>query len=158
MRRRLLSVVLMALILAPLVALAQQNDMKLWVGTWKRNLAKSNYSGTPPTGDQTVKLEIVNGLLQVTSTTVNAQGPTTTATYLVKFDGSERISNAQAEAAMTYTFVDARTYEGFAKVKGQLTTTTRYALAADGKTHTLTTTGKNAQGQVVHNVVLYEKQ
>jgi hypothetical protein len=44
------------------------------------------------------------------------------------------------------------------KAKGQPTTTTRYALAADGKTHTLTSTGKNVQGQIVNNVVVYEKQ
>jgi len=30
--------------------------------------------------------------------------------------------------------------------------------ALDGRTHTLTTTGKNAQGEVVDNVVVYEKQ
>jgi len=31
-------------------------------------------------------------------------------------------------------------------------------MAADGKTRTLTTTGVNAAGEKVHNVLVYEKQ
>ena len=77
---------------------------------------------------------------------------------MVRFDGSERIINAEQGTTATYKWIDERTYEGFNKAKGQPTTMTRYALAVDGKTHTLTTTGKNAQGQPVNNVVLYEKQ
>ena len=159
MRRRLVGgLVLMALTLAPIITLAQQQS-PLWVGTWKRNLAQSKYSGTPPTGEQSVTSESVNGRLQITTTTITPQGQqTSNPAYQVRFDGSERTVNAQTGATASYKWIDARTYEGLNKVKGQPTTTVRYALADDGKTHTLTTTGKNAQGQVVNNLTVYEKQ
>jgi hypothetical protein len=159
MRQRLLcGLVLAGLALASLAVLAQEHS-PMWVGMWKRNLAKSKYSGTPPTGEQIVKIELVNGLMQITTTTTTPQGQTTPGRpYQVRFDGSERTVNVETGAAMTYKFIDTRIYEGFTRVKGQPTTTTRYALSVDGKTHTLTTTGKNAQGQVVNNVVVYDRQ
>ena len=159
MRQKLFSVVLLlVLALAAVAALAQQQSMNLWAGTWKRNLAKSSYSGPPPTGEQTVKLEVMNGLLWVTTTTTTPQRQSTTNTYVVRFDGSERVTNAEQGITATYKYIDGRNYEGLSRVKGQPTTTTRYALSVDGKTHTLTTTGKDAQGVAVNNVVLYEKQ
>ena len=159
MRKRWIgSLMVVALAWVPIAVLAQQQSMTLWAGTWKRNVAKSTYSGTPPTGQQTVKLEIVNGLLQVTTTLAQVQGQPTITNYVVRLDGSERTVNAEQGTTATYKWIDARTYDGFNKVKGQPTTTTRYALSADGKTHTLTTTGKNAQGQTVNNVVVYERQ
>jgi hypothetical protein len=155
MRRRIVAgLVLLAML--SVTALAQQQS-NLWVGTWKPNRAKSTYSGTPPTGDQTIRLELVNGLLQVATTTTNAQGQATTNTYLVKFGGEQPV-NPTTGVTRTYRWIDDRTYEGATKVKGQSTTTTIYALARDGKTHTVTTKGKNAQGVIVNNVVLYEKE
>ena len=160
MRRTLVGgLALVALTLAPIVALAQQQQSPLWVGTWKRNLAKSQYSGTPPTGEQTVKIEILNGLLQIMTTNITAQGQATpNPAYVIRFDGSERTVNAEQGTTVTYKWIDPMTYEGHNMAKGQPTTTTRYSLAPGGKTHTLTTTGKNALGQAVNNVVVYEKQ
>ncbi len=133
--------------------------MSLWVGTWKRNLAKSSYSpGPPPSTEQTLTLEIVNGLLQVTEDGFNAQGQPTHNVFVVTFDGSEHVVDAAQGITRTYRWIDERTYEGLNRVKGEQTTTIEYALARDGKTHTLTTTGISSQGQLIHNVVVYEKQ
>ena len=43
-------------------------------------------------------------------------------------------------------------------MNGKVTTTTRTVVAPDGKSFTNTTTGYTAQGQMVHNVAVYERQ
>jgi len=54
MREKIVGVLLLLTVgLATGVALAQQQSMTLWAGTWKRNLAKSKFSGAPPAGEQT---------------------------------------------------------------------------------------------------------
>ncbi len=54
--------------------------------------------------------------------------------------------------------VDANTTEATLKMKGRVTLTTKAVVSADGKTRTLTTTGTNAKGQKVNNVVVFERQ
>jgi len=119
--------------------------------------SKVQILGTPPTGEQVVKLAIVNGLLQIATTTTDAKGQTTANAYVVKFDGSDVPVNNQG-TTRAFKWIDERTYEGATKVKGKPTTKTVYALARDGKTHTVTTTGTNAEGQTVNTMVVYEKQ
>jgi hypothetical protein len=44
------------------------------------------------------------------------------------------------------------------KVNGVITTTSRVAVTADGKTRTLVTTGRDAQGRIIRNFNVYNKQ
>jgi sugar/nucleoside kinase (ribokinase family) len=57
-----------------------------------------------------------------------------------------------------YKRIDNRTYEYVQRVGGKLTTTARTVVAADGKTRTITTTGKDAQGRTINNVAFYDRQ
>ena len=160
MRRNVRGVVVaLSLIVVPSASFAQQQSPQ-WAGTWKRNVVKSTYNaGQPPKTEQTVKLELVNGQLKATTDGFNAQGQPAHTVMTVVFDGKEHPVEGSAQpTTRVYKWIDQRTYEGVTRVKGQITTTTRYALSADGKTHTLTTKGKNAQGQDVDNVVFYERQ
>jgi hypothetical protein len=139
--------------------------MALWAGTWKLNIAKSKYDPGPapaaPTSNTTL-LEIVNGVMRITTNTVNAQGQPNQVVRYAHFDGKEHgQASANPAAAVTtyaYTWVDPRTYQWITKVDGKTTTTTRLVLSADGRTQTLTTTGTNVQGQKVNNVTIFEKQ
>ena len=103
-------------------------------------------------------MEIVNGLLQVTENGFNAEGRPTRIAYVVNFDGSEHAVDAAQALTRTYRWIDERRFEGVNRVKGDETTMIEYALAADARTYTLTTTGITAQGQLVHHLVVYEKQ
>ena len=148
-----------AISLASVAVLGQQPSMSLWAGTWKRNVARSSYSpGPPPKTEQTVTMAIANGLLQVTENGFNADGQPTSIAYVVNFDDSEHAVDAVQALTRTYRWIDERKFEGVNKVKGDETTLIEYALAADARTYTLTTTGITAQGQLVHHVVVYEKQ
>jgi len=140
-------------------AVAQPQSMSLWVGTWKRNVARSSYSpGPPPKAEQTVNLALVNGLMQVTENSFNADGQPTRLVYIVNFDGSEHTVDPAQALTRTYRWIDERKFEGVNHVRGEETTMIEFALAADGRTYMVTTTGITAQGQLVHNAVLYEKQ
>jgi len=63
-----------------------------------------------------------------------------------------------ANTTRVYKRIDPRSYEYVQTVAGKITTTVRTVVSADGKTRTITTTGKNAQGQTVHNVAVYDRQ
>ena len=63
-----------------------------------------------------------------------------------------------ANTTRAYRRIDDRTYEFVTKVDGKVTTTTRSVAARDGKTRTTTTTGKDAQGQTVNNVQVFDRQ
>ena len=59
---------------------------------------------------------------------------------------------------LSYKRIDANTVESTTTLKGKPATNTRVVVSADGKTRTLTQTGKNAKGETVNNVAVYEKQ
>lgn len=64
----------------------------------------------------------------------------------------------QGKTTRAYTRIDSRTYQYVQKEDGKVTLTSRVVVAADGKTRTITTTGKNAQGQTINNVIAWDKQ
>jgi hypothetical protein len=131
-------------------------------GTWKANVAKSKYSPGPAPKTQTVKWEPVLDGLKFTVDTVNAQGQAVRAESIEKSDGSAApVTVKGAQTPDTTRFlkrIDDRTYEDGDKVNGKTTITRRLVISPDGKTLTVTMKGTNAQGQVVNNVVVYNKQ
>jgi hypothetical protein len=148
-----------AISLASPAMFGQRQSTNLWVGTWKRNVARSSYSpGPAPKTEQTVSMALVNGQLQLTENGFNADGQPTRLVYVVNFDGSEHPVDPVQALTRTYRWIDERTFEGVNHVRGEETTMVEFALAADGRAYTLTTTGITAQGQLVHHVVVYEKQ
>jgi len=151
--------VVIAVLIASIAVHGQSQSISLWAGTWKRNVARSSYSpGPPPRTEQIVRMDIVNGLLQVTENGFDVQGQPTRVVYVVNFDGAEQTVDAAQGLTRTYRWIDERRFEGLNRVKGDDTTMVEYALAADARAYTLTTTGITAQGQLVHHVVVYEKQ
>ena len=139
---------------------AQAQDA--WVGTWKLNLAKSKYDpATLAPKSQTVKQEAVaGGGFKGTTDGVDAQGKPTHTEQSSMFDGkaSEIKGAPDANTTRVYKRIDNRTYEYVQSVGGKLTTTARTVVAADGKTRTITTTGKDAQGRTINNVAVYDRQ
>ena len=91
---------------------------------------------------------------------VDAKGQSTHNEIILRFDGADYPFKGTAEpTTRSFKRIDARCpFEFVQKVNGKVTATTRSVTAPDGKTRTLTTTGSNAQGQSIKNVVLWEKQ
>lgn len=130
------------------------------IGAWKINVAKSKFSPGPPLKGQTLKYEPGgNNGLKVDTETVDAQGNSTRGGYTANFDGKDYPWTGNPDAdALSMKRINANTTETTWKKAGKVTMTSRRVVSKDGKTLTITQKGKNAQGQAVNNVSVYDKQ
>jgi len=136
---------------------AQGGDPR--IGTWKLNVAKSKYTPGPPPQSQTLKVEASGKGEKVTSEVVNADGTNTTTQYTANFDGKDSpLTGSPIADMVSLKRIDARTTERTDKKGGTVAQTIKRVVSADGKTMNVTVKGKNAQGQEVSNVVVFEKQ
>jgi hypothetical protein len=158
MRKRVLvgAVVVCALmVFSSSVVLAADN----WIGTWKLNLAKSKYSPGPAPKSLTLKFEATPAGTKLTTEGVDAEGKPTHSSWTSKLDGKDvpYEGNPNADTAAPKK-VDDNTYTNPWKKAGKTTMEAKAVVSADGKTLTITQTGKNAKGEAVNNTAVYDKQ
>ena len=129
------------------------------VGTWKLDLAKSKYQEGQAPKSMTVVYEAAGAGIKVTVDTVPADGPAIHYAYSANYDGKDVpvVGNPNADMAAR-TRVDANTTQLVNKKGGNVMSTVTIVTSADGKTLTITTKGKDAKGQNVDSVAVYEKQ
>ncbi|HMK28431.1 MAG TPA: hypothetical protein VK473_02015 [Terriglobales bacterium] len=129
------------------------------VGTWKLNREKSKFSPGP--GNQSMTLTIVgipNGY-HLTGEGMDADGKPIHVEYTARYDGKDNPATGLPYGdTVAVKRIDQNTIEGTTKKGGVVTMTVRSTVSADGKTRTSVFHGKNAQGQEVNNVVVYDKQ
>jgi hypothetical protein len=90
---------------------------------------------------------------------IDAEGKPTLVQYTAKYDGKDYpVTGAQDFDAIALKRVDAVTAQATLKKGGKVTQTTTRVVSKDGKTLTLTTTGTNAKGQAVNNVLVFDKR
>jgi len=131
------------------------------VGTWQLNLAKSKYDPGPPPKSNTVTIEAAGQGSKVTAKGVDAAGNPTGTQYATQYDGKDSpvtLTGSQDYDAVAFKRVDPRRVEGSRKKAGKVVQTYSRVVSQDGKTMTITTSGTDAKGQKVHNVVVYEKK
>jgi hypothetical protein len=127
-----------------------------FVGTWKVNIAKS--IPTPPPKSGIVKIEAQDNGFKVVFDGVSADG-VTHMEYAAKYDGKDYPVTGDPNAdTVALTKIDANTVEPVWKKGGMEVSLQRGVVSKDGKTMTLTTKGKNAQGQEVTNTLVLNKQ
>ena len=130
------------------------------IGTWKLNVAKSTFTPGPAPRSQTLHYEAwgPDGIT-ATADGVGADGKRTHWQFRAKYDGKDNVFTGNPDAdTIAFRRIDPNTVEAVMKMKGTITGTVKVVVSADGKTRTLTQTGKNARGQDVHNVVVYDRQ
>jgi hypothetical protein len=149
-----------AMVLAALSASAQSPQaLQRWAGTWRLNVAKSKASPGPQVRSNTTVITVTGKGVMAVSEVVDAQGQQNRIEQPAEFDGREYALKGTAQpTTRTYKWINDDTFEWVTKVKGQTTTTSRVQLSRDGKTMTITTTGKNLQAQTVNNVTIFERQ
>lgn len=135
------------------------------IGVWKVNVAKSKYSPGPAPKSDTFRIEGVEGGIRVVHEAINHQGQAYRAEFTAKFDGKDYPWHGTVagkpnttQDAVAVQQIDDYTYEVFAKLKGKVFITARWVISRDGKTGTFTVTGKDAEGRIVNNTVVVEKQ
>jgi hypothetical protein len=130
------------------------------IGTWKLNLAKSKFNPGPAPKSQTLTIEAWgDDGVSYTADGIGLDGKPMRWEFQAKYDGKDYVFKGNPDADMiAYKRIDAYTVEATTKLKGKVAGSTRVVVSRDGKTRTLTQTGKNAAGQNVNNLLVYEKQ
>ena len=143
------------MLLSGSMALAADN----WIGTWKMNVAKSKPGPGPAPKSQTLKFTASAAGITLNSDGVTADGSVRKGSYTSKFDGKDVpwAGNPDADTAAPLK-VDDNNYTNTWKKGGKVTINAKATVSADGKTLTVTQTGKNAKGEDVNSTAVYEKQ
>jgi hypothetical protein len=128
-------------------------------GNWTLNVAKSSYSPGPAPKSQTLKIEgWGDDGLNYVADGVGSDGKPTHSEFQAKFDGKDYEFKGNPDAdTLSYKKIDDNTLEATLKRKGTAVITANVVVSADGKTRTVTQTGKNAAGKDIKIVSVYEK-
>ena len=128
-------------------------------GTWKVNVAKSKYNPGPAPKSLTTKRETVGNSAKTVFDGVDADGKTIHYEYTATFDGKDcPIIGSPNFDAISLKRIDADTFEWVTKKGGKEVAHGRTVYSKDGKTRTQTEKSKDAKGQEVTSIVVYEKQ
>ena len=108
---------------------------------------------------QTLTFEATPAGIKLTSDGTDAQGKPMHGGYTSKFDGKDVpwAGNPVADMACAKR-VDDNTYENIWKKAGKATVSATVAVSKDGKTLTVTQTGKDPSGAAVNSVTVYDRQ
>ncbi len=154
MKRIVILATLAALFVGVTVCLADDPNM----GTWKLNEAKSKF-GPGATKNHTVVYEAAGDSVKVTVDGVDGEGKPSHNEWTGKFNGRYYAVTGDPTSDMrSYRRINSRTLTLTAKKGGKVTLTGRIVVSANGKTRTVTTTGKDSKGKWVTNRGVYDKQ
>ena len=147
------------------------------IGTWKQNMAKSTYNPGPPpqmvSGSVRQYAAGADGAIVAITININPEGlPSLGAVSAANYDGTEYAQHTLATLAtslgshigpkidrtISYKPIDPYTVEIVQKEDGQVVSASTRTISRDGKTLTERFKFNNAQGQLVTNVLVFEKQ
>ena len=128
-------------------------------GTWKLNIQKSKFDPGPAPKSSTVTVKIENGTETYAGETTDAAGKTTKMSFTAKLDGTDSpVTGNPLGDTISIKHPSPNKLVATMKKGGKETVTVHVVVAADGKSRTATYSGKNADGKVVHDVMVYDKQ
>jgi hypothetical protein len=147
--------------LLPLLG-AQDNPA---IGTWKLNIAKSKFSGTPPK-NATLMIEAVGDGVKTSLDEIDADDSRVGYEYTATFDdgkdyplsGSSRPERLGGAETVALRRAGSHAYGGQFKKSGQIVMTNRTVVSKDGKTLTLTANGADSKGQPITLMTVWDKQ
>ena len=131
------------------------------VGTWELDLTKSTFSPGPPPQRQTLIYRAAGPQWTALLQGIDASGKPINpdvGNLVIKFDGRDHSTPTADYETTAWKRVDDKKYLVIRKKAGKVVLTSTNVLSPDGKTMTITTTGHNGAGQVVHNVRVYQRQ
>ena len=128
------------------------------MGTWKLNEAKSKFA-PGSAKNKTVVYQSALFKVKVIVDGTDAKGKPAHNEWTGNFDGKDYPVTGDPTSDMrSYTKVDDNTMTMTVKKGGKVVGTGKIAVAADGKSRTVTTWGTSAKGKKVKNVAVYDKQ
>ncbi|MGA8596258.1 MAG: hypothetical protein WB676_16205 [Bryobacteraceae bacterium] len=149
--------IIIALSAFALVAAAADNTL----GTWKYDTARSHPAvGHRPYNSLSITRESTDDGVKQTVQVENANGEKGQGAFTVKYDGKPVVVDGTLSFdTVAENQIDANTVsEEISKQGGKFHATRRYAVSADGKTTTITTSGTNAEGRPFTQVSVFDRQ
>ena len=146
-------VVLAAIVSAP--AFAQSNPV---VGTWKLNVAKSKYIGSPMPKEMTRTVETAGDSVKYTYAGTATDGSSISYSFIVKYDGKDYPMTGTAPGGIDMIAIkriNSNSYEATQKKGGKVAANTKVEVSKDGKVTTITS---KSVGSSSDYVAVYDKQ
>ena len=140
------------------VAVAMSFAQNPNIGSWTLNEAKSKL--VPGTIKNTSVVYSMDGdNVKCVTDGIGVDGKPMHTEWTGKFDGKDYpLTGDPNSDSRAYTKVDDHTLTLSNNKGGKATTTGKIIVSADGKTRTLTTSGKDSKGKKVTAVAVYDKQ
>ena len=152
---RALLPVIACLLLCPVWLYAQLDPA---IGTWQLNLAKSKYAaGTVPL-NQRVVIEAAGQGVRVTATTVRQSGQKIVVQYTAYLDGKDYPVTGSPDYDSVSLTHKGKMVEGTRKQNGTVVQTYQRVVSEDRKTMTVATTGKDAAGNTLNSVAVFDRR
>jgi hypothetical protein len=136
-----------------LLLVAQTQHITPFTGSWKMNVAKSKFNPSPglksatmtfaPDGTSTVEI-------------LDPQGKTLKYSY--SWSGEKEVPVHGIEHATVITKLQDHTFDRTMNIAGKTVQMVHALISPDGKTMTVTVTGKYPHGRSMDDVELFEKQ
>ena len=129
------------------------------VGTWKLNLSKSKFQQGLAPKSTTLVYEAAGEGIKVTVDQVPADGPPIHYAVTANYDGKDVpvVGNPNGDT-VARTRVNATTTKLVNKKDGKILSTVTIVTSANRKMLTITSKGKDAKGQTIDSVAVYDKQ
>jgi hypothetical protein len=128
------------------------------IGHWRLNLKKSKFaSGTAPTNLR-VTIEAAGQGVKVTSTTLRANGKTIVVHYTAYLDGKDYPVTGSPDYDTVSLKRNGAMVEGTRKQAGKVVQNYQRVVSEDRKTMIVATTGKDATGQTLNSVAVFERR
>ena len=140
----------------PQLGLAQSSPL---IGTWKLNLEKSKFVGSPLPRSQTLTYQQDGQNIKNTTQGIDAHGNPTSGVLMHIYDGQPHPSTGSPDYdATAYTRVDANTIIWGRFKGGKLVAVATGVVSQDGKTWTTTTTGTGNTVGAMTATNVFDKQ
>jgi hypothetical protein len=153
--RRALLPAIARLLLFPALLYAQLDPA---IGTWQLNLAKSKYApGTAP-ANLRVTIEAAGQGVKVTSTTIRQNGQKIVVQYTAYLDAMDYPVTGSPDYDSVSLKRNGKMVEGTRKKDGKVVQTYQRVVSDDRKTMTVATTGKDAAGNTLNSVALFDRR
>jgi hypothetical protein len=146
--------VVMFVAMASAQVFAQANPL---LGTWKLNVAKSKYTGTPMPKEMTRTVDADGDSVKYTYAGTAADGSPVSYGFTVKYDGKDYPMTGTAPGGIDMIAIkriNANTYEATQKKAGKVAAHTTVEISTDGKVATITSKGTDSTSYVA----VYDKQ
>jgi hypothetical protein len=160
--KRILAIVAVVVVSLAVSSLMLAQDTDPRVGTWKLNLAESNFAGMPAPKSETRTVEAQGNGEKITFNGVAADGSPIAFSITTNLDGKPVpfVGTGVAGGADTDApkRIDPYTVTSTATKAGKVVARSRYVVSKDGKVTTQTRKTTDAKGQPITQVIVWDKQ